>query len=53
MPDRKPGEPLHSYISRFVSSKHEEKEFPDTKQRLAVGYKEAREGARKRKGTSK
>lgn len=53
MAARKPGEPLHSYISRFVSSKQDEKDAPESKQRLASGYKEAREGARRRKGTSK
>lgn len=52
MAPRKPDEPLHSYLARFVNSKQDEK-GPDSKQRLASGYREAREGARRRKGTSK
>lgn len=49
MPARKQGEKLSHFIGRFVSSKREEKRFPDMKQRLAVGYSEAREQARKEK----
>lgn len=48
MPMRKEGEPLNQFISRFVGSKREKKKFPDTKQRLAVGYAEAKEKAKKR-----
>lgn len=46
MPERHAGEPLNKFIGRFVKSKRERKNFPDLKQRLAVGYSEAR---RKRK----
>jgi hypothetical protein len=42
MPLRKEGEKLSSFIGRFVGSKHERRKFPDIKQRLAVGYSEAR-----------
>lgn len=45
MPERKKGEKLSEFISRFVGSKRERKEFPKLKQRLAVGYSEARERA--------
>lgn len=47
MPERKKGEPLSKFIGRFVESKHERKKFPDIKQRLAVGYSEARQAAKK------
>ena len=47
MPARKEGEKLSSFISRFVGSKREEKKFPEIKQRLAVGYAEARERSKK------
>ena len=47
MPERKTGEKLSDFISRFVDSKREKKEFPKVKQRLAVGYSEAKEQARK------
>lgn len=47
MPARKAGEKLSDFIGRFVSSKREEKKFPNVKQRLAVGYSEAREQAKK------
>ncbi len=50
MPERHSGEPLGEFISRFVGSKRERKKFPKVKQRLAVGYREAREGARKHHG---
>jgi hypothetical protein len=46
-PERQSGEPLNAFIGRFVSSKRERKKFPKLKQRLAVGYSEAREAARK------
>lgn len=48
MPERHSGEPLNKFISRFVGSKREKKKFSNIKQRLAVGYAEAREGAKKR-----
>jgi hypothetical protein len=47
MPLRERGEKLSHFIGRFVSSKRERKQFPDIKQRLAVGYSEARQAARK------
>jgi hypothetical protein len=47
MPERHRGEPLSKFIGRFVNSKRERKQFPDIKQRLAVGYSEARQAARK------
>lgn len=46
MPQREKGEKLSHFIGRFVSDKHEEKKFPNVKQRLAVGYSEARERAK-------
>lgn len=42
------GEPLNEFLSRFVKSKPEQKKFPEVKQRLAVGYAEARRAAAKR-----
>ena len=50
MPLREPGERLGTFISRFVGTKRERKKFPELKQRLAVGYAEAREHARKHGG---
>ena len=47
MPARKKGEPLSEFIGRFVESGHEKRKFPNIKQRLAVGYSEARERAKK------
>lgn len=47
MPIKKAGEKLSHFIGRFVSSKREEKKFPNMKQRLAVGYSEAREESKK------
>lgn len=47
MPARKAGEKLSDFIGRFVSSKREERKFPNLKQRLAVGYAEARERSKK------
>lgn len=49
MPAREKGEKLSSFIGQFVSSKREEKKFPNVKQRLAVGYAEAREQSKKEK----
>ena len=46
MPVAKQGEKLSDFISRFVSSKRENRKFPNVKQRLAVGYSEAREQAK-------
>lgn len=47
MPIKKAGEKLSEFISRFVGSKREVKKFPNVKQRLAVGYSEAREESKK------
>jgi hypothetical protein len=49
MPARREGEKLSSFIGRFVSNKREERKFPEKAQRLAVGYAEAREQAKKEK----
>ena len=49
MPERQHGEKLSKFIGRFVSSKREERKFTKIKQRLAVGYSEAREAARQEK----
>ena len=38
MPKPKDGESKQAYISRFVSSEEAKGDFPDEKQRLAVGY---------------
>lgn len=45
MPERHKGEPLSKFIGRFVGSKREQK-YP-IKQRLAIGYSEARQAAKK------
>jgi adenine deaminase len=44
MPKRSEGEPLNKYIAKFVSNKHEKREFPNIRQRLAVGYAESKRG---------
>jgi hypothetical protein len=44
VPERTAGEPLNKYIAKFVSNKREKRKFPDIKQRLAVGYSEAKRG---------
>lgn len=49
MPERERGEKLSAFIGRFVSNKREERKFPNVKQRLAVGYSEAKEHAKKEK----
>ncbi len=49
MPKMKASEKLSEFISRFMKSKKESKEFPKDKQRLAVGYSEAKEEAKQRK----
>jgi hypothetical protein len=49
MPARKEGETLSSFIGRFVSSDREKRKFPQVSQRLAVGYSEAREQAKREK----
>ena len=45
MPTREPGEPLNKFIARFMSAKQDQKWKP--KQRLAVGYAEARKAAKR------
>ena len=45
LPNR--GEKLSHFIGRFVGSKREKKQFPNVKQRLAVGYSEAREHSKR------
>jgi hypothetical protein len=47
MPQRESGEKLSDFIGRFVGSKREKRSFPSIKQRLAVGYAEARRKAGK------
>ena len=42
MPERKSGEPLNAFLSRFVGSKREKKQFPSLKQRLAIAYSESK-----------
>lgn len=42
MPERHKGEKLSKFIGRFVASTREKRQFPKVKQRLAVGYAEAR-----------
>lgn len=49
MPARKEGEKLSDFLARFVSSKGEEHKPTERKQRLALGYQEAKEQARKEK----
>jgi len=49
MPEREKGEKLSNFIGRFVGNRREKRKFPDIKQRLAVGYAEARERKRKEK----
>jgi len=47
MPAAKQGEKLSDFLSRFVSSKREDRKYSNVKQRLALGYSEAREQAKK------
>lgn len=53
MPQRAKGEPLSEFIGRFVSNKREKKKFTDIKQRLAIGYAEARERSKKESAHAK
>lgn len=48
MPAREKGEPLSEFIGRYMGSKKAKKDFPKEKQRLAVAYSEAREGAKRK-----
>jgi hypothetical protein len=48
MPERRKGEPLNEFIGKFVSDKRDKKKWPNPKQRLAVGYAEAKERSKKR-----
>jgi len=50
MPLREPGEPLNKFIGRFMKAKREKRKFKSTKQRLAVGYSEAKHEARSSHG---
>lgn len=45
MPEKRAGEALSAFIGRFVANKREKKQFPQLKQRLAVGYAEAKRKA--------
>jgi hypothetical protein len=47
MPQKRHGEKLSDFIGRFVANDRERRKFPNVKQRLAVGYAEARQQARK------
>ena len=47
MPARKSGEKLSEFIGKFMRDKHDKKKWPDKKQRLAVGFAEARKHAGK------
>jgi len=47
VPARERGEKLSDFIGRFVGNKRERRRFPELKQRLAVGYSEARQQAKK------
>lgn len=49
MPACKGEEKLSDFIARFVSSKGEMNKTPERKQRLSLGYQEAKEQARKEK----
>jgi hypothetical protein len=48
VPERRQGEPLNKFIGKFMADKHDKKKWPNPKQRLAVGYSEAKERAKKR-----
>jgi hypothetical protein len=48
-PEREKGEPLSKFIGRFMKSKRDQKKWPKQSQRLAVGYSEAKEDARRAK----
>lgn len=52
MASRKSGEKLSDLIERFLSPKRDEKSSPDVKQRLAMGYSEAREQAKRERKKS-
>jgi hypothetical protein len=47
MPARSAGEPLNAFMKKFMRDKHDKKKWPDKKQRLAVGFAEARKHAGK------
>lgn len=48
MPKRIAGEPLNEFLSKFMGSKREKKQFPSPKQRLAVGFAEAKEASKRK-----
>jgi len=47
MPERMEGEPLNKFMGRFIADKRDKKKWPNIKQRLAVGYSEARQRSKK------
>lgn len=48
MPKPKPKEKKRKYISRFMSNEEAKSDYPDKKQRLAVGYSMYRRSKKKR-----
>ena len=48
MPQPKKGESMSSYIGRFMGSSEAKGDFPDRKQRAAVGYSMFRRRKKKR-----
>lgn len=48
MPNPRPKETLHSFMSRFMGSKEAGADFPDQKQRAAVAYSKFRRRKKKR-----
>lgn len=45
MPEREKGEPLNKFMNSFMKSKGDKKKWPKVKQRLAVGFSEAKREA--------
>jgi len=50
VPLREKGEKLSHFVGRFMKSKHEKRLFPETKQRVAVAYSEARSKKHQQRG---
>ena len=50
---RKPGETRSEYVSRLMSNKTMQKEYPNQKQRAAVAYSYWRQNTNKSKSKSK
>lgn len=46
-PAREKGEKLSDFMAKFMKSKHDQKKWKNPKQRLAVGYAEAKEHAKR------